>query len=380
MPSRILNYIDLLPEEILTDNIFTRLPVKLVGQCKCVSKPWNSLISDPRFVKTHLTTTCNDDKLIFISRNHFHSVSWVNNPEWIGSHLKFDCSDTWSKLWGSCDGLVLAQAQARTSMYLLNPTTLESKQLPVLPSLRTKDRNDVYMFGFGYDSIADDYAAVAISYRPISSSKVARVYVYMLKKNYWDRVGFSPYDHRFCGDGTVGMFVEGCLHWLVKNVDDSSWLISAFAISTKKFSQVPFPGDLGPSLLRRQRLGVLKGCLCLINTSQSTMIRELWVMKKYGVVESWIKISVDISKFYYHLQQQENNLVEMDHGQFVMIGTNEQEATPNEEEAKPYKCNKVIVCHGIYEAGRTYVESLVSCNNKNAHQKEKRGRRTKTIK
>ncbi|KAK1381661.1 F-box domain-containing protein [Heracleum sosnowskyi] len=391
MQTRVFNYIDLLPKEILTEHILIRLPVKYLGQCKCVSKPWNSLISDPYFVKTHLITTrtCNDDsdnnpKIILIPKRYpgfdvcvLYSYSLDNNGMRIGSRLKFDCANRWSRVWGSCDGFVLAQNGTWTSMYLLNPKTLESKQLPVLPSLRSKDIKNGCMFGFGYDSGSDDYAVVAISYRRFSSSiKVARVYVYMLRKGYWDKVGLSPYDYTCCAPGGVGIFVGGCLHWLAKNVNDSSWLISAFSLATKEFSQVPLPYVLGSSRLRPSSLGVTKGCLCLINWVHLFRISEVWVMTDYGVVDSWVKFSMDIYKVYpplpLHLQQR--NLVEMDCGRSCVV------VVTDEEEAKSDNCDKVIISQSRLEPGMTYVESLVSSKNEDAQQKEKRGRRSKAIK
>lgn len=59
--SRRINCINIVPEEILTYNIFCRLPVKSLGQCKCVSKSWNSLISQPQFIKSHLTITSEEN-------------------------------------------------------------------------------------------------------------------------------------------------------------------------------------------------------------------------------------------------------------------------------------------------------------------------------
>ncbi|KAK1356716.1 hypothetical protein POM88_049972 [Heracleum sosnowskyi] len=129
----------------------------------------------------------------------------------------------------------------------------------------------------------------------------------MLKKNYWDKVGLSPYNYKWSDCG-AGMFVGGRLHW----------------------------------------------CLCLIVMNLWREIRELWAMNEYGVQESWIKISVDISKVnpQVPLHLQENNLVEMDNGQSFLVVSN--------SEAKEYNCTKVSISHSITEAGMGYVESLVS--------------------
>ncbi|KAF7147285.1 hypothetical protein RHSIM_Rhsim03G0071600 [Rhododendron simsii] len=41
-----------LPREIWVD-ILTRLPAKMVGQCKCICKHWRALIEEPSFVELH---------------------------------------------------------------------------------------------------------------------------------------------------------------------------------------------------------------------------------------------------------------------------------------------------------------------------------------
>ncbi|XP_023926061.1 putative F-box protein At3g52320 [Quercus suber] len=48
-----------LPRDIVL-NILTRLPAKLVIRFRCVCKPWNSSITTPYFISTHLNNFAHD--------------------------------------------------------------------------------------------------------------------------------------------------------------------------------------------------------------------------------------------------------------------------------------------------------------------------------
>ena len=206
-----LDYINLLPKELLSE-VFTRLPAKSLGQCKCVSRSWKALISDPNLIQTHVTRA-SVTKLILISiysdpctlysTEFFHDARYdYKNPDCkrllktvparmeaereTKKKLKFYHSNRWTKVWGSCDGLVLVENdRLDTTLYVLNPTTLESRKLPLLPS-RFYQLSGCNTFGFGYDFSCDDYAVVAIS----GSGTVS--YVFMLKAKQWKRVAFPP--------------------------------------------------------------------------------------------------------------------------------------------------------------------------------------------
>lgn len=85
----------------------------------------------------------------------------------------------------------------------------------------------------------------------------------------------------------------------------------------------------GVSLSNSSSLGVLKGCLCVINIDDS-FLNGLWVMKEYGVVESWIKFAivrdVGFSDVPLHLREDNHNLVVTDYCTFVLVVTCAQEA------------------------------------------------------
>ncbi|KAL3323438.1 hypothetical protein AABB24_037865, partial [Solanum stoloniferum] len=57
-------------EEGLIMNILSRLSVRSLYQYKCVSKLWNTLISDPYFKMKHFKRANNDQKISYYSHVH----------------------------------------------------------------------------------------------------------------------------------------------------------------------------------------------------------------------------------------------------------------------------------------------------------------------
>ncbi|KAK1370724.1 F-box domain-containing protein [Heracleum sosnowskyi] len=387
---RRLDYINLLPEEMIT-NIFTRLPAESLGRCKCVSKPWNSFISDTDFVQAHLTKT-SVTKLVLISvltdQGALYSVDFFGDKKYSYKNpncknylriyssrmeekpstirkLNFNLPNKWYRVWGSCDGLILVQDnRALRSMFVLNPTTLESKELPVMPMCFYNYDDICTVFGFGYDLSCDDYAVVAISYHREFNID-ACVYVYMLKTKQWKKVGFSPYDHKHqrC---VSGIYFKGSLHWLIEKPS----IIAAYDVGNKNFSGVPLPiGDFDSSS-EFPRLGILKGCLCLFSNVINS-ISELYVMQEYGVVESWTKLSVlltDVSHVA-SLDLLEDSSVLLKSGQSVLLVSSAEKST--------IRNMKVLGLPNDFRVGMSFVESLVS-PNKDGNKKIRR-RKSETM-
>ncbi|KAK1370730.1 F-box domain-containing protein [Heracleum sosnowskyi] len=347
-------------------DVFTRLPVKSLGQCKCVSKPWYSLISDPYFTKMHLKKASSTNAVLISTKfnpGSLYSVDFTNNfknnsnCDGIASKLNFNLSNKWSIVWGSCNGLILVESNRR-SKFLLNPATLEFKKLPRFRSGYPSNSTYNY-FGFGYDSSCDDYAVVVIS-NHCNFKKNACVFVYTLSTNQWKKVGFSPYDHKLHRP-TSGTYVAGSLHWLANNVNDSSLIIASFSIADKEFSEVPLPKGIANLSFKVLRLGDFKGCLCLF-TSVFNGGTECWLMKEYGVVESWMKLSFFLTEasWVVSLHLQEDSLVLLEGGQFVLLVSTAIEVT--------LQRMTILGLPDDSRFGMTSVDSLVSPNSKNVNK------------
>ncbi|KAI8567245.1 hypothetical protein RHMOL_Rhmol02G0106000 [Rhododendron molle] len=374
-----------LPPEILAD-ILSRLSVKFLCQLKCVSPSWNSLISSPYFAKTHLKRNPPSQRIILVCDSEdLYSVDFADeNPA--AEKLDFPSVQyshkwQWVKVLGSCNGLLLVYGQGH-SQFLLNPSTRERKKLPDYPSSFILDlicQPFIYLHGFGYDSSTDDYKAVMLSCRyNISGSRfycdwdgnITYVFVYSLKTDAWRRIQGSHCRPLECCGRPSGVYFNERLHWLCKRSGDSdgSLVIVAFDLSDEIFREVPTLFSY--SMIWYHRMAVLGGCLCVIVYTPS-FCNELWMMKEYGVRDSWTKFTITkfaintetvLVDWFCLLAEDEillktrtkgNLLEEVDQDELVVYNRKKKIVRDMVVRGIPPKC----------QYGGTYVESLVSPNH-----------------
>ncbi|XP_071705101.1 F-box/kelch-repeat protein At3g06240-like [Rutidosis leptorrhynchoides] len=143
-----------------------------------------------------------------------------------------------------------------------------------------------YKIGFFYDVVTDDYKVVAICSFCRGYDLLSRciyVDVYSLRTNTWTRVTDYPYKHHWWTNKADGI-VNGFLHWITKGLNDLPVIVS-FCLANEKFSEVSLPNDLDI---------LIKCSVCeLVNFDGKLAIfleGKIWLMKEYGVKESWTKI------------------------------------------------------------------------------------------
>jgi hypothetical protein len=159
---------DLFPE------ILCRLPVKSLGQLRCVCKSFNSLISDPKFAKKHLRmstkrrhimltnynrSTRRDEELVMydspipspISTSAVFTQTQLHIPSTLtnGNHVV--------RLMCSCDGMFCGKL-SNGSYFLWNPSITKFKLLSPLESDKCWTS-----ISFGYDHFIDNYKLIAVS-------------------------------------------------------------------------------------------------------------------------------------------------------------------------------------------------------------------------
>ncbi|KAL8538570.1 hypothetical protein ACS0TY_000549 [Phlomoides rotata] len=162
---------------------------------------------------------------------------------------------------GSCNGLVCI-LEDTGGLILCNPSTRMAMNLPDIGVGENLVGKAFTKYGFGYDESSDDY-----------------------KTNSWKTLkDEQDSDIQFEGGGT---FASGNLHWVTGNRE-----IVSFDLKSEVDGMVEQPsypkGDIFPTL------GVIDGCLSVISVlcfkDYQHAYFDVWVMKEYGVKESWVKV------------------------------------------------------------------------------------------
>ena len=146
--------------------------------------------------------------------------------------------------------------------------------------------------GFAYHSENDDYKVVRISSFPLCLHEIE---VYTLSSDSWRRVGNSSKDNFiFCDKNLLvpAPLVSGALHWMAYMVEGQvmRWRSSiiSFDVNAETFRKLALPNYTGDSYC----IALFKGKLAFTLHDGHGSQYSIWVMKEYGVVESWNKIFV----------------------------------------------------------------------------------------
>ncbi|KAK4730972.1 hypothetical protein R3W88_023960 [Solanum pinnatisectum] len=203
----------------------------------------------------------------------------------------------------SCDGLVLILVSSRglyksserlyEELLLWNPSTRESILLPHL-----EFRGVYYVCGMGYVATSKDYKILAINLTADDSFNTS-IELLSLKSGSWRRIGCPTGVQRVTGFEDCGMdylaFVHGAFHWLGK-LHSEYYTTVSFNISNKMYGEVPLLEQMYDLCMCYHFIdhgvSVLRGMLCFYSTynywaEDKDCIFKLWVMKDYGVRESW---------------------------------------------------------------------------------------------
>ncbi|KAL6585341.1 hypothetical protein OROMI_004630 [Orobanche minor] len=257
-----------LPEDVI-GAILSNIDVKSVARLKSVCKSWQSIISNPRFARTHHLRRSqlpeNQNKSLLVAMHEIGSDLRIYLLKFqAGKFLTESVFPYQSRHFVvvplcSCDGLVLI-ADAEKLFYMLwNPSigktiTIHGAGNPhtTIPSLY-------------YDSVAGDYK-IAFFYDDATYA------VYSCKDRMWSEARYFPCERSvlFSGDA-----IDGCFYGLC-GVDE----------------MVCFDAREGRSGMLRQPEGVkglievkvraISGRLCLFGLSSDLQRLQMWVMEKRG--------------------------------------------------------------------------------------------------
>ncbi|XP_059449046.1 F-box/kelch-repeat protein At3g23880-like [Corylus avellana] len=301
-----------LPDEMVLD-ILQRLPVKSLVRFRCVSKSWNSLITSPAFIHSHLNRSIPNTPphTIFIVR---HCVS---NPhrELEREPYKLFAFDECGeldlpiksrslknfRLIGSENGLMCFVGDKQ--FILWNPSIRKVVNLPE-PCITTERYGRMPCNeAFGFDLRTNDYKIVRIAF-PYSYSAMLGgplVEVYSVSTGSW-RISSAtfPYSVTVTDWFNPKACLKGSIHF-AGHIRGYATVFS-FDLRDELFremilpkSMVPLNTDIDVGIVTR----VFKGSLALLCYHKQATRRgccSIWVMKEYGVVDSWVQqFTIDIA-------------------------------------------------------------------------------------
>ncbi|XP_026379928.1 F-box protein At3g07870-like [Papaver somniferum] len=295
----------------IAGNIFSRLPIKFILQCKRVCKPWRAIIGKT----VGLVFT-------FYTRDYVTQL-YYGDPEYETKIEKYYSEKTLtpipliprdrevllkpSGMVGSCNGLVCFKVENPIyseddfAFICTNPMTGEVADIPGLenqgPSLGTDP-----VGGFGYVCSTNEYKVVRIYYKYWG----AYAQVYTLGSH----LGWRDKGNVFTVFSTKesGIFANEALHWIDRRTYELGQIV-AFGLVDEEFWPIPSPpcSDWQYSN-SNSKLILLGGNLCLVHTNRQSINKRLdiWAFKRSvmtnDISTSYGKVKGKRRGYYYYDQ------------------------------------------------------------------------------
>ncbi|XP_058008001.1 F-box/kelch-repeat protein At3g06240-like [Hevea brasiliensis] len=317
---------DHLTRELL-EEILSRLPVKSILICRCVSKTWYSLISNPSFIAHHhKKTAARNSGLLFFSYSTRELVwpfkenvryllypdeSFPANPiEELDCPLK-DIK-RFVDIVGSFNGVFCLSygvyGRHTDGAALWNPSVRKIVNIPCPNVTFTSHGFYKHLLGFGFDSATDDYKLVRIVYLPDSNFNFDKipplVEIYSLRSRVWRKVDNNDLKY-VIADFSTSAFLNGTCHWVATKPPNGPGVCDAivsFSLGEEVFGEMEVP-DCLVKKYQFVDIAVFDGSLLLVASFKLTGegCFTVWMMKEYGVPGSWTRL-FDIPDFKSHLK------------------------------------------------------------------------------
>ncbi|XP_074351892.1 F-box/kelch-repeat protein At3g23880-like [Apium graveolens] len=290
---------DYLPEGIVIE-ILSWLHVKSLLRFKSVCKLWLCIISDPEFVRTHLTNSLKKPSILttvcvynLINRPHVASVSLIY-PNSLQSSVSIRTPNS-SLLVNdettSCNGLLCRRTDFHGNhIYLWNPLTRLGKRLPP-PSIILADAVPKVYIGFYFDTVSHDYKILRI----VNIESWVRVELYSTKSDSWREIQVDTGQTSFMQDITCGPVIKRVLY-----LNCSGDVLISFQLDTEMF--------IKPLLLpttelvdgTKSKIFEFEGSLAIILHCRYDKSLSLWTLNDHDDdgcgVGSWTKkLNLDAS-------------------------------------------------------------------------------------
>jgi F-box interacting protein len=300
---------DYLPDEVVV-NILQRLPVKYLLRFRCVCRSWNSLITSPAFIDSHINQSIENND----SNNLPHPLLIVRycaeNPN--ADHYKLfrdneafeECTEfefpiksrriNHFLLIGSENGLICFSEHERYILW--NPSIRKVVTLPKPCITRKTHGISCFIQAFGFDPRTNDYKVVRIVY---GVTQKALVEVYSVSTGSW-RITSDSIPSLASLDITYWLVPKACLKGSVHfaGFTRGNEAVFSFDLRDEVFREMILPDNIGDRRLETDTC-VFRDSLAVLFYYEHERKKycSIWVMKEYGLVDSWVKLfTIDIAR------------------------------------------------------------------------------------
>ncbi|XP_058753646.1 F-box/kelch-repeat protein At3g06240-like [Vicia villosa] len=294
-------------------SILSKLSIKSLKRFECVCKSWSLLSDNHYFMRTYRESLFTkyhsyyDDACVLLHPlyNSYHNHRFGLYPlydERFVSNVKIDkpyCDCGFSILGsGSVHGIFCLSFIYEKDIILWNPCTKEFKLIPRGINHRKCYQNGYLNWGFGYDSVDDDYKVTCIYQPPVEDEEVycepLVCEIYSLRNNFWKKFDVDK-KHSLNFWSNEQVYINGLSHRVCKVAThkcNESYVLS-FDWHREVFTTTPIPFDIEDIidfLNGWRHLVLLNGSTALILNSTRTSTFHIYILGEFGVKESWTKI------------------------------------------------------------------------------------------
>uniref|UniRef100_A0A2N9IZI3 F-box domain-containing protein n=1 Tax=Fagus sylvatica TaxID=28930 RepID=A0A2N9IZI3_FAGSY len=313
---------DRLPDDAVFD-LLNRLPVKSIVRFRCVSKSWNSVVTDPIFIATNFKLNLslsnslsanNNGYLLYVTHadpndilSALELVTVVcNNDHTVAEVSRFNMPFTEGRMFGFCNGILYLDSYS--PLFPMSHSYLWNTSIGKYVMFDCHCSSDPHLrvaIGFAYHSQRHDFKFVRIlCFKGVLGAKPAPAMaeVFTLSTGSYKQLVVSVDSlTRIEPNGSISdiddedpfLFFNGALHSLAYTTEGDKFILS-FDFNDERFREIILPSDYLDDLdvLDLEHLAVFKGLLALIAFGKNELdeaICLIWEMKEYGDVKSWTK-------------------------------------------------------------------------------------------
>lgn len=298
---------DYFPTELLIE-ILLKLPVKSLIRFTSVCKSWQSLITSPTFISSHLSNNKSHALLrLYDKRDKRERYSLLkvaeNGPFGVNSsseiEFPFKSRVGYFRIVGSCDGLVCLSDDLFVypwqPVIIWNPSVRNHVVLPKA-MINPKEPN-ISVLGFGVASHVYKVVRLVYCKKPndYGFSVPPQAEIFSFGTGRWRSVRGFDVRLRILEFMWCQVFLKGVVHWIAyEPINDNSFRSSilTFQVGDEVFGEIMLPDELAREAVTGLSIFMIGESLGVIkyDGEAGNLSCDVWVMKDYGVKESWTKL------------------------------------------------------------------------------------------